>query len=435
MWNFQIYKRKKMSDQTGWETNFLHTQLQSLASQSTNVELMARDMYHIQSLGNAAIILTSAGVIVVDTGNPLQPDAVLGPLRTLSSEPVHWIIYTHGHADHAANVRPILADAARRGYVRPHIVGHRNVLKRMDRYAQLHGLNDSINRLQFQLPDDHQGFPPDAAFVRPDLVYEDQLTLSAGNLTLELHHAEGETDDATWIYIPERKALLSGDVFISSCPNSGNPLKLQRYSIEWAHALEQMAACNAEVLGPGHGTVVREPQIIKDALLTTAYALHYLHDAVVQRLNAGQWEEQIIREVTLPQKLANSPWLAPVYGKPSYIIRDIYRRYRGWWNGKASQLAPAPAKEIAHEVLHLAGGADALLQRVHACIQDGNAQLALHLLDFVLDSQELPLEIEQSALTLQMQALQIVIEGETSYIGRSIYEGCLRQAQKKRDVQ
>ena len=70
-----------------------------------------------------------------------------------------------------------------------------------------------------------------------DVEYEGRLTFTRGDLTFELHHARGETDDATWTWIPERKIVAPGDLFIWAAPNAGNPQKVQRYCGEWAVAL------------------------------------------------------------------------------------------------------------------------------------------------------------------------------------------------------
>ena len=64
-----------------------------------------------------------------------------------------------------------------------------------------------------------------------------RLTFTRGDCTFELTHGRGETDDHTWTWIPERKLLAPGDLFIWAVPNGGNPQKVQRYPIEWAAAL------------------------------------------------------------------------------------------------------------------------------------------------------------------------------------------------------
>ncbi len=72
-------------------------------------------------------------------------------------------------------------------------------------------------------------------------------------LDFELHHAKGETDDHSWAWLPQHKAICAGDFFIWVFPNAGNPQKVQRYPLEWAAALREMAARGAELLLPAHG--------------------------------------------------------------------------------------------------------------------------------------------------------------------------------------
>lgn len=378
---------------------------------------LAPGLYLLESFGNVGIAITNEGVVLIDTGTPSNPQAALGRLRRLTDAPVRYIIYTHGHSDHAANATAILAEAAQRGDPRPKIIAHAKIVDRMNRYAELYGQNAFINRLQFRIPAQLPSFPRNDFFVRPDITYEKNMKFRLGELSFELTHAMGETDDITWVYIPERNAIFSGDLVVSSCPNIGNPLKVQRYEVEWATALEQMAALKPEVLSPGHGSVLRG-KAIEDTLLTTAKALRYLHDEVVRRLNQGQWEEQITHEVKLPPELANHPALAPIYGCPEYIVRAIHRRYAGWYDGNPSHLSPARSAEIAAEVVALTG-TEALLQRAEQLIKDSHYQMALHLLDFVIDgASEVP--TRQQAMHLKSGALRQLAQVESSYISRSI---------------
>ena len=92
-----------------------------------------------------------------------------------------------------------------------------------------------------------------ADVVWPTLTYQDSLSFSLGSTEVELHHALAETDDHTWAWIPRYKAICSGDLFIWNFPNAGNPQKVQRYPVEWAAALREMASMGAEFLLPAHG--------------------------------------------------------------------------------------------------------------------------------------------------------------------------------------
>ncbi len=407
-----------MSESSRLGDSFMERQLYGPrdANVSAPTELVP-GLYYIESFGNVGMVVTDEGVVLIDTGSPSNPFAALGPLRQITKQPIRYVIYTHGHSDHAANTQAILYEASQRGDPRPHVIGQKNVLRRMERYAEQRDYNAFINRIQFRIPQQLPAFPTTERFVRPDITYEEHMSFRLGGLTFELHHALGETDDMTWVYIPERKVIFSGDLFVSSCPNIGNPLKVQRYEVEWAEALEQMAALHADILSPGHGPVLRS-EAINDSLLTVARSLRYLHDEVVRRMNLGQWQEQIVREVQLPSELAQHPAMAPIYGCPAFIVRAIHRRYAGWYDGNPSHLSPASTAAIAAEVLALAGGAQ-LMQRAQQLMRTGDARMALHMLDFVIDGTRDAVQ-KQQALEAKSEALKQVAAKETSYIARSI---------------
>jgi len=155
--------------------------------------------------------------------------------------------------------------------------------------------------------------------------------------------------------------------------------------LEWAEALEEMASVDPVAVVSGHGGVFREHA--QEMLHTTARALRYLDDEVVRRLNEGQWQEQILAEVELPEDLAASSYLQPLYGCTAFAVRDVMRRYMGWYDGNPSMLFPSRRAEVAHEVVALAGGTAPVLDRARDLAgSDDTAELqrALHLVDFVL---------------------------------------------------
>ncbi len=139
---------------------------------------------------------------------------------------------------------------------RPQIVAQENCLRRFRRYALTHGWNARINQRQFSLPEPI--FPHH--FDWPTLTFRDALTQRLGDLDVHVRAAKGETDDACWVWIPERGYLFTGDLVIWQAPNCGNPQKVQRYPAEWAEALEAWPALDAEWLFPGHGLVVQGPR-------------------------------------------------------------------------------------------------------------------------------------------------------------------------------
>ena len=57
--------------------------------------------------------------------------------------------------------------------------------------------------------------------------------MSIGGEEIALFHGRGETDDATFVWLPQTRVLISGDFVIWVFPNAGNPRKVQRYAAEW----------------------------------------------------------------------------------------------------------------------------------------------------------------------------------------------------------
>jgi alkyl sulfatase BDS1-like metallo-beta-lactamase superfamily hydrolase len=140
---------------------------------------------------------------------------------------------------------------------------------------------------------------------------------------------------------------------------------------------------------------------------------------VVRRLNAGQAFEQILAEVDLPAGLKEKPYLAPIYGSPTYTVHAILREYAGWYDYNPSHLHPSPTAEIAAEVVSLAGGANVLLDRARALATE-NPQLALHLADFVADGEEDGARRE--ALALKAELLEARAGEMESFISYNILD-------------
>ena len=147
---------------------------------------------------------TDEGLVLVDTGGFLLADHVHAQLRAWTDQPLHTAIFTHGHVDHVFGVPPFEAEAAERGRPAPRVVAHENVPRRFARYALTAGYNGVINARQFGLPE--LAFPAD--FRTPDETYTDELSLEVGGERFELHHAKGETDDHTWVWVPGRQDPL-----------------------------------------------------------------------------------------------------------------------------------------------------------------------------------------------------------------------------------
>jgi len=388
-------------------------------------EKITDDIYRIAPVwpvaGNGTLIITPEGLVVVDTGIAAEGPDRVRRIREKTNLPFHTIIYTHGHGDHAGGVEAFLEDAKKRGDPPPRIIGQALLPARFDKYQMLAGRRAYIGRLQFPgrptVPNAEKK-PKPGPFVYPTTLYNDSMKFNLGGLTFELYHEYGETDDATWVWIPERKTAVLGDLLIGGCPNTGNPLKEQRYTLEWSQALEKIAGKNPEYVVIAAGPVL-EKELAQEVLLDTAKYLRLIQDQVVKLLNEEYWIDDIIKKVKIPAELAQKPWLRPNYGHPVFIIHDVYRRYTGWYDGNPSELFPADKADIGAEVVALAGGAAKLVKRAKELKQQQQSQLALHIIDFVIHGSKTK-SVLKEALALKAEILNARADIEPSLIARHI---------------
>jgi alkyl sulfatase BDS1-like metallo-beta-lactamase superfamily hydrolase len=342
------------------------------------LEEYAPGVAFVSSFGNVVALDTGEGLVLFDTSSFITGPMVHAQVRAWSARPLRTVVYTHGHVDHVMGVKAFEQEERPAGWAAPEVVAHEAVAARFDRYQLTAGYNGVINARQFGLP----GLRWPTGYRYPDRVYRSELTLEVGGERIELRHARGETDDHTWAFLPGRRALVTGDLFIWAAPNCGNPQKVQRYPREWAAALRVMAALAPEVLFPGHGPPIEGAERVRQALMDSAELLDVLHDGTVALMNEGAPLDVILERVRAPERLLSRPWLRPVYDEPEFIVRNTWRLYGGWWDGNPAHLKPAREDRLAGEVARLCGGAGRLLERAEELSQRGEHALACHLAEW-----------------------------------------------------
>ncbi len=336
------------------------------------VEVAPRTWLIRMPIVNVALFETDAGLLLVDTGMPAAGPAVLQAIRSLSDKPLHTVIYTHGHVDHAYGAQALL-DAGEQ----PEIIAHENLPRRFDRYLRLRG---SLARYMGQPP---ESLPRERAdMVWPTRTFKDRLELQIGGEMFVLQHHRGETDDQLYVWAPARRALASADFYQGFLPNAGNGKRVQRYPEEWAVALREMAQLGALHLLPAHGASISDDAgLIRRNFLLLSEALQSIVDQTLAGLNRGLRRDQIYRSVTLPEHLAREPTLREQYVSVQDISKMVIRRYTGWWDDIPSRWSPAPLEAQARELARLAGGAERLAARARMLITE-DIRLASHLVDW-----------------------------------------------------
>jgi alkyl sulfatase BDS1-like metallo-beta-lactamase superfamily hydrolase len=238
-----------------------------------------------------------------------------------------------------------------------------------------------------------------------------------GELDIELRHAKGETDDHLWAWLPGPKAICAGDFVTWVFPNAGNPQKVQRYPLEWAAALREMAGLGAELLLPAHGLPVGGAERVRTVLGDLASALEALVRQTLEGMNQGARLDAIVHSVRVPEALMQKPYLRPVYDEPEFVVRNIWRLYGGWYDGNPAHLKPAPEAQFARELADLAGGVRALVARARRLADADDLRLACELIELAVQAAP----DDRAAHAGRAEIYELRRKSELSLMARGIY--------------
>jgi alkyl sulfatase BDS1-like metallo-beta-lactamase superfamily hydrolase len=392
-------------------------------------ELMDGVLYY-KGFASVTTIDSGEALVMLDTGAQADTRRLYEVVRKWRpATPLAGAVFSHHHVDHVFGVGPFETEAAERDWPKPLVYGHAAMGANFDRYQKTRGWNTAINTRQFAIPP-AAGFQWPEHYRYPDVEYHDSLSFRNGDLTFELHHGRGETDDATWTWIQELRILFPGDLFVWTVPNAGNPQKVQRYCGEWATALREMAALDAETMIPGHGLPIFGGDRIKQALTDTADLLESLEAQTLALMNQGATLDAVLHSVEVPAHLRDKPYLQPLYDHPQFVVRNIWRLYGGWHDGEPDNLLPAPRAQQAREWVALAGGAGPVVARTRELAEAGDLRMACHLVELAVLA-EPSAEVHE----LRRQVYEARARAEVSSMSRNILNhAALASVEGKRDL-
>lgn len=178
--------------------------------------------------GNATAIVTGAGVVLIDDKFAVDYDNVVSTLKTLTDQPIRYVVNTHHHPDHTgANAKLLRA----------------NIPIVASRQARQHMLGE-----------------PDGAFVGaepglPTVTFSGRAAINLGGQVIDLYQfGRGHTNGDVMVHLPARRLLVTGDLFTfgAATPElidyaGGGSAK------EWTATLDEALTLDFETVVPGHG--------------------------------------------------------------------------------------------------------------------------------------------------------------------------------------
>lgn len=369
--------------------------------------------------GNALAVKQPDGIVLVDSGSGRGMTArMIQHLREWSDLPVKAICYSHGHMGYNDGAGDWLRHAADRGDPAPELIGHANIARRFARYRETSGLQDTLNGMQFpQL----KISPAGQNQIDPTRSFDDRLVLGEGATRIELLWAPSETDDVLALWLPEDRVLYAGAAFPgTTIPNVGTPLRTQRFTIRWAETLDMLDALDAEILIQEFGPVVEGAEAVRHRLTTTAEALRWLRREVVDRMNRGMSDLEIIHDLDCPDALFDHTWMRERYGAVSYLVRDICREENGWWDRNPTSLHPAHPDTAQAAILSAITDPQAVITRARELADAGETQLALHVIDLLAQAPGDD-DVLQQARQLKADLCRKRAEEIRPYVSKALY--------------
>ncbi|MFQ5671782.1 MAG: MBL fold metallo-hydrolase [Nitrospinales bacterium] len=261
---------------------------------------------------NSTFIITSKGVIVIDTRNsPAAAENVLAEIRKRTKLPIRFTINTSFKGDHIFGNQVFKKSSP--------ILAHKNVGK------FLLGKNGQGQLNRYKIA----GVPgaDKITLTFPNLVYEKNMQLVLGGYFLDLKHfGRGCTIGDTVVYLPTFRAIITGDIVV----NKEIPSMEYAFIEDWIQVLFEIEKLNVEIVIPGHGDVTEKPTVI----LMRQY-LRALKSQVIKQLQMGKTlkETQDAVRPILQGKYGN-------WARQDRLDRNIRRAYWEFTSKKQSDSKP-----------------------------------------------------------------------------------------------
>lgn len=224
---------------------------------------LADDVYLFRHKFHQSIFITTPkGVVVTD---PISSDAATwlkAKIKTLTDQPVRYVIYSHHHNDHITG-GSVFADTAlfiSQTAARPKIL---------------------------------QAADPQTPV--PDLTFSDRMFIDLGGKRFELiYTGRNHSDNSLVVLLPQDRLLFAVD-FIPVETVAYRTLP-DGYPDEWIDSLKQVESLEFDTLVPGHGKIGKKEHVQQFRVY-----LEDLRAAVLEQVQKGVGIEEAKKNVQLPK--------------------------------------------------------------------------------------------------------------------------------------
>ncbi len=183
--------------------------------------------------GNVAVRVTSEGVVIVDDRFPPSSAEIASKVRSVTPQPIRYVLSTHHHGDHTGGHPEFIKTAE--------IIAHRNARRNM-----------VTGKLA----------------APPRIVFGDQAAVFLGGVEVETQHlGRGHTNGDAVVFFRDLRTVHTGDLVVWGKRTDGSVLTpFMDYEnggslTEWIGTLDKVLQLDFDSAIPGHGPVLSKDEV------------------------------------------------------------------------------------------------------------------------------------------------------------------------------
>jgi glyoxylase-like metal-dependent hydrolase (beta-lactamase superfamily II) len=255
---------------------------------------------------NTGIIIGDDAVLVADTqATPAMAADVIRRIREVTDKPIKYVVLTHYHA-----VRVLGASAYQ----------PQEILASQDTYDLIvergeHDKASEIGRFP-RLFQNVETVPEGMTW--PTMTFTGKMTVWLGKLEVQLLQlGRGHTKGDTVVWLPQERALLSGDlVEFGATPYAGDA-----YFKDWPKTLDNIAALKPKALVPGRGAALTSPEDVARGLAETRSFIADVYASVAEGARAGKDLNTVYKDTFTRLKPKYGHWVIFDHCMPFDVTR------------------------------------------------------------------------------------------------------------------
>jgi glyoxylase-like metal-dependent hydrolase (beta-lactamase superfamily II) len=216
------------------------------------IEKVKGDLYMISGEGgNVAVYVTSEGVVLVDDMFDRNHADILTQVKSITNQPLKYVINTHQHDDHAGGDFKMLPIAE--------VIAHKNARANLEHIRQPYY-------------EDTPGTP----IGLPRVTFSDEASVFLGGKEVRAKYfGRGHTSGDAVVYFPDLKVVHTGDLFLGRAPaRDGAPRRPAGPNIyvdyaqggsffDWTKTLDGALGIDFDIAIPGHGPISTKADVAK----------------------------------------------------------------------------------------------------------------------------------------------------------------------------